>query len=159
MLFGNAAEGVFPKKFTKVNENNIPTNAVFLQAVIVTLLLTGTSLLPSVDSIYNVLVTMTALTALFPYVILLTAYIKLRKSRPNEDRPYSISKNNGLAIAIAQMVLVVTVSGIILSTAPVMDTFKDNVIYEIEMIGGGAVVIIAGLLIWRNYIRKQEIKN
>ncbi len=38
------------------------------------------------------------------------------------------------------MVLVVTVVGILFSTAPVMETLKDNIIYEIEMIGGGLLL-------------------
>ncbi|EQF97546.1 amino acid permease family protein [Clostridioides difficile 840] len=154
MLFGNVREGVFPKQLTVTNKYNIPSNAVIVQAIIVSLLLVGTNLLPSVDNIYNVLVTMTALTALFPYVLLFTSYIRLRKTRPNEERPYSIAKSDSVCINIARMVLVVTVVGILFSTAPVMETLKDNIIYEIEMIGGGLFVIITGLMLWKNYEKK-----
>ncbi|EGT4035815.1 APC family permease [Clostridioides difficile] len=154
MLFGNVREGVFPKQLTVTNKHNIPSNAVIIQAIIVSLLLVGTNLLPSVDNIYNVLVTMTALTALFPYVLFFTSYIRLRKTRPNEERPYSIAKSDSVCINIARMVLVVTVVGILFSTAPVMETLKDNIIYEIEMIGGGLFVIITGLTLWKNYEKK-----
>ncbi|HBF5910677.1 TPA: amino acid permease, partial [Clostridioides difficile] len=43
---------------------------------------------------------------------------------------------------------------ILFSTAPVMETLKDNIIYEIEMIGGGLFVIITGLTLWKNYEKK-----
>lgn len=151
MLFGSVPKGVFPDSIIKLNAYNIPANAVLFQAVLVTLIIFGINFLPGVDVVYNVLVTMTALTALFPYVLMLLAYVKLRKTRPNEERPYVMVKSNGLAILIAKLLLVVVLLGIILSAAPVMPTLKENIIYEIQMIGGGLLVIISGLLIWKRY--------
>ncbi|MBU3189919.1 amino acid permease [Clostridium bowmanii] len=159
MLFGSVQKGIFSKKFTEVNEHNIPEVAVYLQATIVTVILLAINLLPSVDTIYNVLLTMTALTALFPYVLLFTAYIKLRKTRPNEVRPYELSRNNNTSIRIAHMVLVVVIIGIVLSAAPVMPSLKENIIYEIEMIGGALVVIFSGIVIWNNFVKKTGFKE
>ncbi len=162
MLFGSVLKGIFPDKYTKVNSHNIPEKAVYLQAIIVTIILLAINLLPSVDAIYNVLVTMTSLTALFPYVLLFSSYIKLRKTRPNEVRPYQISKNSNTAIGIGRMVLVVVVIGIVLSAAPAMGTLKGNIIYEIEMIGGAVVVISSGFAIWNSFVKRtgfREVKD
>lgn len=159
MLFGSVQKGIFSEKFTEVNEHNIPVKAVYLQAIIVTLIILATSLLPSVDAIYNVLVTMTALTALFPYVLLFASYIRLRKIRPNEIRPYELSKNNSRAIAIATMVQVVVILGIVLSASPVMGTLKENIIYESEMIGGALVVILSGNIIWKRFVKRTNFKE
>lgn len=159
MLFGSVKKGIFSEKFTKVNENNIPVKAVYLQATIVTVILLAINLLPSVDTIYNVLVTMTALTALFPYVLLFAAYIKLRKTRPNEDRPYEISKNNKTSIRIAYMVLIVVILGIVFSASPVMPTLRENIIYEVQMFGGAFVVIFSGIIIWNNFVKKTGFKE
>lgn len=151
MLFGSVNEGIFPKKLTKINEHNVPANAVIFQAVLVSSILTLTALLPNVDTIYNILVTMTALTSLFPYVLLFLSYIKLRKDNKNIERDYTMTKNDFVAINIGRFLLVVTLLGVILTATPVMSTLKDNIIYEIEMIGGGALVIISGLMMWRRY--------
>lgn len=159
MLFGSVKKGLFPEKLTEVNEYKIPAKAVMLQAVIVTIILLVTTLMPSVDAIYNVLVTMTALTSLFPYVLLYSSYIKLRKERPNEKRPYVMSKSTGVCIGLAKMVLVVTVIGIVLSAAPVMPSLKENIIYEVEMIGGGILVILSGIWIWNRYERNIAAKS
>ncbi|GAA0744836.1 APC family permease [Clostridium oceanicum] len=159
MLFGSVKKGVFSDSFTKVNDHNIPVKAVYLQAIIVSAILLITTLLPSVDAIYNVLVTMTALTALFPYVLLFKSYIKLRKTRPNEKRPYEMSKNNGKAIAIANMVLIVCIIGIVCSAAPVMPSLGENIWYEVQMIGGGLIVIFAGLLIWKRFTKRTGFKE
>lgn len=159
MLFGSVRKGIFSEKFTEVNEYNIPVRAVILQAVIVSIILLTTTLLPSVDTIYNVLVNMTALTSLFPYVLLFASYIKLRKERPNEKRGYSMAKKNSTCIAIANMVLIVTIIGIVLSATPVMPTLAENIKYEAQIIGGGFIVIIAGLAIWNNYVKKTGFKE
>ena len=162
MLFGSVRKGVFPEKLTTVNEHNIPVRAVILQAIIVSLILLITTLLPSVDTIYNVLLTMTALTSLFPYALLFASYIKLRKERPNEKREYSMARNNRTCIYVATIVLSITVIGIVLSAAPVMSTLKENIIYEIEMIGGGFIIILVGLKIWNRFVKRtgfKEIRN
>ena len=70
MLFGSVKNGIFPESMTRTNSRNIPERAVYLQAILVTVIILAFQFIPSVDAIYNVLVTMTALTALFPYVLL-----------------------------------------------------------------------------------------
>lgn len=156
MLFGSV-EGVFSERLTKTNENDIPANAVYAQAILVTIILVLTNLMPSVDAVYNVLITMTALASLFPYVLLYASYIKLRKERPDLERPYKMVKSDKTAINIARFLLVITLIGLFLTAAPVMETFSENVIYEIEMVGGSIIIIISGLLMWRR--REKRLSN
>lgn len=156
MLFGSVPEGMFSEKFTKMNEVGIPKNAVYLQTAIVSLLLIATSLFPGVDTIYNILVTMTALTALFPYVILILAYIKIKKDDMIKDPVYVFNENKNVCINIAKVVLFLCLVGIVFTCAPIMGDFKLNVIYEIEMIGGGLLVTLSGLILWKNYAKKTE---
>lgn len=159
MLFGSVRKGIFPESLTQTNSHNIPEKAVYLQAVIVTVIILGTQFIPTVDAIYNVLVTMTALTALFPYVLLFMAYIKLRKTRPDEERPYEVSKNVNTAVSVAGLLMGLTVLGVILSASPVMKTFEDNVIYEAEMILGAIFIIVVGLGIWNRFVKRTGFKE
>lgn len=153
MLFGSV-DGVFSERLTKTNKYDIPANAAYGQAALVTIILLLTNLMPSVDAIYNVLLTMTALASLFPYIILYASYIKLKKEKPELERPYKMVKNDSTAIWIARFLLTVTIIGLVLTASPVMNTFAENVIYEIEMIGGGILIIISGLLMWRRREKK-----
>ena len=159
MLFGSVRKGIFPESLTQTNSHNIPEKAVYLQAVIVTVIILGTQFIPTVDAIYNVLVTMTALTALFPYVLLFMAYIKLRKTRPDEERPYEVSKNVNTAVSVAGLLMGLTILGVILSASPVMKTFEDNVIYEAEMILGAIFIIVVGLGIWNRFVKRTGFKE
>lgn len=149
MLFGSVKKGIFSEKMTMVNDHGIPVNAVYAQAVLVSIILILTNLMPSVDAIYNVLVTMTALASLFPYILLYASYIKIKRDNKDIKRPYKMVKNDKLAIAIAKFLLLVTVLGVVLTAAPVMNTLTENIIYEIEMIGGAILIIMSGLRLWK----------
>ncbi len=149
MLFGQAEKGAFSDKLTQNNSHGIPEKAVMLQLIIVTILLAATSLFPGVETIYNVLVTMTALTSLFPYVLLFTAYIKIKKEKEDKAGRYLMTKSKGVGVGLGYMELIVCITAIVLSAYPVMETVRDNIIYEVEMIGGGLLVLLSGLYIWK----------
>lgn len=155
MLFGSVPKGMFPDKFTKVNSVGIPEKAVILQTVIVSLLLIATAVMPGVDVIYNILVTMTTLTALLPYGLLLISYIKIRKESKDDNYDgYVMAKSNKVCIGIGYETLFLCILGILFSCAPVMGSLRENIIYELEMIGGGLIVIMSGLYLWNRYIKK-----
>lgn len=149
MLFGSVSRGVFSDKIMECNAEGMPTRAVYGQAVFVTVILLGTSLLPAVGYIYNILVSITALTGMIPYVLLFSAYIRLRSTRPDEVRPYAMCRNTKSAVVIATIALIACALSVVLSAAPAMKTQEDNLAYEAELIGGGMLVVLLGLFIWR----------
>lgn len=51
--------------------------------------------------------------------------------------------------------LVVCAIAIICSALPVMGNVRDNIIYETEMIGGGLIVVLSGLWLWK----RSKLKN
>ena len=157
MLFGQAEEGIFPEKLTKNNEYGIPDKAIIAQAVLVTILLAGVALFPAVETIYNVLVTMTALTSLFPYVLLFLAYAKIKKEKKDNLDVYQLTTNKSLGIGIAYWELAICTVAIVCSALPVMGTVRDNIIYETEMIGGGLLVILSGLWLWKRSGLKNKV--
>ncbi len=149
MLFGQVEKGIFPESITKNNENGIPEKAILFQTVLVTILLGGVALFPAVETIYNVLITMTALVALFPYILLFLAYIKIKREKKETENGYVMTNNKKLAIGLGYMDLIICIIAAVCTALPVMETFRDNLIYEAEMIGGGFLVIISGLLLWK----------
>lgn len=125
---------------------------------ILSVLLAAVALLPGVDTIYNVLVTMTALTSLFPYVLLYLAYIKIKKQKKEEEGLYVMTKSRSLGVAIGWIELVVCVASIAASAFPVMGNMHDNIVYEIEMIGGGLLVLLSGLYLWKRSGLKNKVE-
>ena len=157
MLFGFVEPGVFSERITKVNEHGIPTKAVIFQAILVSTLLIGVSYLPGVEVIYNTLVTMTALTTLFPYVFLFLAYGKIKREKEDLEGLDVMTKNKKLAAVVTYSVFALCVFAIICAALPIMGNTHDNIIYEAEMIGGSVLIVASGLLIWKRSGLKNKV--
>ena len=157
MLFGFVEPGVFSERITKVNEHGIPTKAVIFQAILVSTLLIGVSYLPGVEVIYNTLVTMTALTTLFPYVFLFLAYGKIKREKEDLDGLYVMTTNKKLAAVVTYSVFALCVFAIVCAALPIMGNTRDNIIYEAEMIGGSVLIVASGLLIWKRSGLKNKV--
>lgn len=70
--------GYLPKRFAKLNKNNVPKNALFFQAIIVTALSLSYLWMPNVETAYWYLSCLTAQLALIAYIIFFIAAISLR---------------------------------------------------------------------------------
>ena len=101
------------------------------------------------ETIYNVLVTMTALTSLFPYVLLFAAYIKIKKEKEDKPELYQMTTNKKWGCFLGYSELVICGIAIVCSALPVMSTTGENIIYEIELIGGALFVLLSGLWLWK----------
>lgn len=148
MLFGFAEPGIFSEKFSKTNENGIPERAIIFQAALISVILAMVQIFPFVDTIYNVLVTMTALTTLFPYLFLFLAYSKIKKEKEDREDLFLMTRNKNFGVKLGYAVFALCCFAIVCSALPIMGNTRDNIIYEVEMIGGAAVIIISGLVIW-----------
>ncbi len=155
MLFGYSEPGIFSEKFMKKNQYDIPEKAILFQAVLITVLLAGVNLFSAVETIYNVLVTMTALTSLFPYVLLFAAYIKIKREKEDKPELYQMTRNKKWGCFLGYSELVICGVAIVCSALPVMGTTSENIIYEIELIGGALFVVLSGLWLWK----RSGLKN
>lgn len=158
LLFESTKKGVLPESFTKLNENDMPQNAMIIQACIVTAIVLLTSFLPSVNTIYSVLVLMTTMGSFIPYVFMFTAFIKLRKTQPDKHRPYKVPGGKTFAYIITVLAMIAVAVGLFLPLVPSSDlkTTADVVIYELEIICGPLLFGLVGLLFYTNYEKKQK---
>ena len=81
--------GYLPKRLAETNKNNVPRNALVLQAIIVTILSFLYLWMPNVEIAYWYLSCLTAQLALIAYIIFFIAAIKLRvKNTWNKQKEY-----------------------------------------------------------------------
>jgi len=149
MLFGYTEPGIFSESFSRKNENGIPEKAIIFQAALISLILTMVQIFPLVDTIYNVLVTMTALTTLFPYLFLFLAYSKIKKEKEDRDDLFLMTKNKSFGVKLGYTVFALCCFAIVCSALPILGNTRDNIIYEAELIGGAVVIIVSGLIMWK----------
>jgi putative glutamate/gamma-aminobutyrate antiporter len=82
--------GYLPHILQKTNKNGIPVAILLLQGGLVTLLCAAFTVLPSVQSAYQLLSQMATIIYLFMYLIMFAAAIRLRYSQPAKYRPFKI---------------------------------------------------------------------
>ncbi|WP_297632187.1 amino acid permease [uncultured Clostridium sp.] len=118
VLFSEIPDGIFGKWVAKTDKTGNPVNALYLQAVIVTVLLIIPALgIGSVDSLLEMLINMTASTSLIPVLFFLVGYIVLRKNKDNIQRSFKVGSRK-FGITIGYMLLSLFVFVFIISSVP-----------------------------------------
>lgn len=116
-MYEAAREGYMPKFFTKTTKHGVPIRIMILQSSIVTisaLLITFTS----ADFAFNVSLAVTTAQYLMVYMIMLIAYIVLKRRHEDYHRMYYMSKNPNTSIAIAILALIITVIAFFVTFVP-----------------------------------------
>lgn len=118
ILFSEIPEGIFGKWVSKTNNEGNPTNALLLQAIIVTALMIIPALgVGSIDTFLKTLINMTAATSLIPVLFLLWAYITMRIKKENLPRSFKMG-NQKTGIVIGIMLLVFFIFAFVVSILP-----------------------------------------
>jgi putative glutamate/gamma-aminobutyrate antiporter len=86
--------GYLPHILQKTNSHGIPTNILLLQGFFVTVLSAAFTILPSVQSAYQILSQMAVIIYLLMCIVMYMAAIRLRYTQPNINRPFRIPGGN-----------------------------------------------------------------
>jgi len=93
-LLATAKNGDIPPFFQKVNENNIPTRLLMLQAVLVSLFGLAYVIIPNINTAFTMLLALTILLYLGMYVLMFLSAIRLRYKEPDVPRAYRVPGGN-----------------------------------------------------------------
>ena len=82
--------GYLPPALQKVNKNGVQKNILMCQGAIVTIVVIIMTVLPSVQSAYQIISQLAVILYLAMYILLFSAAIYLRYKEPNTPRPYRV---------------------------------------------------------------------
>ncbi|WP_042272415.1 amino acid permease [[Clostridium] dakarense] len=119
VLFSEIPEDIFGKWVSKTDNQGNPINALYLQAMIVTVLLIIPALgIGSVDTLLEILINMTASTSLIPVLFFLVGYIVLRAKKENTvKRDFKVG-SRGFGIGIGVLLLALFSFVFVISSVP-----------------------------------------
>jgi amino acid transporter len=86
--------GYLPHALQKTNSHGIPISILLVQGALVTILCVAFTVLPSVQSTYQILGQMATIIYLLMYLIMYVAAISLRYTQPDKVRPFKIPGGN-----------------------------------------------------------------
>lgn len=149
-------DGHLPKIFTRVNSHGVPTGAVFVQAIIVSLLSLAFVLMPTVNSSFFILSIITAQHALIVYIILFAASIKLHYHKSSVKRSYKIPGGSFGISLVATLGITVSIIAIASGFIPPVNVYFYNVLtYELLLILG--MMVLSSLpLAFSSYAKRRE---
>lgn len=155
IFFQSTDKGILPEWLQRLNKNYVPANALIAQGVLVTIIILLTKLLPSVESIYLILVLMATIIYFLPFIFLSLTFIRLRR----RNRLKKIFIPQWLVYPLAIIVITSVVLAIVLSFVPPdeLKTVRDIIIYELELIGGPLLFLLIGVVIYTTR-NKQIVK-
>ena len=150
-MLASAEDGCLPQWFSKVNEQGVPTNILLFQSIFFVILAFVFCLMPSIESAYWVLSDLTSQLALLVYVFMFAAAIYLRYKRPDILRPYRVRGGNAGIWLVGSLGIIASFSTLLFGFIPPKQVPMGSVwLYEGILIIGGALILIAPHLFYRN---------
>ena len=135
--------GYLPHILQKTNAHGIPTNILFLQGLIVTILCTAFTVLPSIQSAYQILSQMAVIIYLLMCIIMYAAAIRLRYTQPDKVRPFRIPGGNYGMWAISTVGLVGALVALAFSFIPPNQISTGSPVVYIGILVVGCAVFAA----------------
>lgn len=126
-MYEAAKQGYMPKFFAHTTSRHVPFRLMVLQSLIVTVsavLITFTSGADA-DFAFNVSLAATTAQYLMVYMIMLVAYIVLKREHESLHRTYYMTKNPMVSIIIALIAMVITIVAFFVTFIPATET-PDN---------------------------------
>lgn len=160
MLFESTKEGILPPFLVKANKNNMPINAMYLQAIVISIItLSALFFLPTVNVFYETLVLLATIVYFLPYFFMFLAFLSLRKTHPHVTRPYRVPGGIITARILAFTGLLSVFMAIVVSfLMPPNDikTAKDILFYRAEIAIPPIFFWLIGDLLFRRYERNKK---
>lgn len=145
---------LWPKKFSKIDENGMPSNGMLVQTIIVAVMVFGIAMGgKNAKAFFEMLVLMTNVAMTIPYLFLAIAFISFKK-KDEIDKPFEVYKNKSLAIVIA--VIVTATVGFANIFTIIEPALKGDYTSTIAMIAGPVIFTVVALVILYAGNKKED---
>jgi amino acid transporter len=150
-------DGSLPRVLAQSTPKGVPRNMLIIQALVFTILCCSYLLFDSVNSSYWLLSAMTSELALFFYMLLFIAAIRLRYVKPDLDRPFRIPGGNAGMWVVCLVGLLASVFTFSVGLLPPDQlAIKSIWRYELFLVGGIVIVMLPGLWLFFRHKRQSQ---
>jgi amino acid transporter len=150
-------DGSFPMMLAHSSSKGVPRNMLIIQAFAFTILCFSYFLFDTLNSSYWLLSAMTSELALFFYILLFVAAIRLRYKYPDIERPFRIPGGNaGIWIVGVVGLLAVVFTFSVGLLPPEQLPIKSVLKYELILLGGIFLIMLPGF--WFFFRHKMQLE-
>lgn len=141
-LLVSARDGSLPARFSRVNKYGAPVTILVTQAIIFSILSSIFILLDSINAAYWMLSDLSAQMALLVYVIMFAAAIKLRYSKPDHPRGYTIPGGNIVMWLVSGIGIICCLAAMLIGFVPPSQIPIGNIFFFESFLIGGLVLFV-----------------
>lgn len=141
-LLVSARDGSLPERFARVNQYGAPVTILITQAVIFSILSSIFILLDSINAAYWLLSDLSAQMALLVYVIMFAAAIKLRYSKPDHPRGYTIPGGNLVMWIVSGTGIICCLAAMFVGFVPPSQIPIGNIFFFEAFLIGGLILFV-----------------
>ncbi|HRD68744.1 MAG TPA: APC family permease [Legionella sp.] len=152
-LLVSARDGSLPARFAEVNKYGAPVTILITQGIIFSILSTIFIFLDSINAAYWILSDLSAQMALIVYIIMFAAAIKLRYSKPDHPRGYTIPGGIVVMWLVAGIGIACCIAAMIVGFVPPSQIPIGNVFFFEAFLIGGLILFV--LIPWL-FAKKHE---
>lgn len=136
---------LWPARFSKIDENGMPGNAMLVQTVIVAVMVFAIAMGgKNAKAFFEMLVLMTNVAMTIPYLFLSIAFISFKK-KDEILKPFEVYKNKSVAVVVA--VIVTATVGFANIFTIIEPALKGDYVSTIAMIAGPSIFTVVALII------------
>jgi putative glutamate/gamma-aminobutyrate antiporter len=141
-LLVSARDGSLPSRFARVNKYGAPVTILVTQAIIFSFLSSLFILLDSINAAYWLLSDLSAQMALMVYIIMFAAAIKLRYSKPEQPRAYTIPGGNIVMWLVSGIGIICCLAAMFVGFVPPTQIPIGNVFFFESFLIGGLTLFV-----------------
>ena len=141
-LMVSARDGSLPERFARVNRYGAPVTILVTQAILFSILSSIFILIDSINAAYWMLSDLCAQMALMVYIIMFAAAIKLRYSKPDHPRAYTIPGGNIVMWLVSGTGILCCFIAMLIGFIPPSQIPIDNVFFFEAFLIGGLVLFV-----------------
>ena len=141
-----AEEGNMPPMFDRTNKYGAPVAVLVIQALIGSLISLLYVFLPSVNQAYWILSAMTVELLCIVYILVFASVIKLRYSKPNIPRPFTIPGGTAGVWIVGGLGLFGTILAFVVGLMPPSFFASDGLTYVLSVLFGTFILAVPPLI-------------
>ena len=112
-----AEDGSMPKSFTKTNKEGVPSNAAIINGVVASLIVIAGAVANHISegfgAGFGLFFCLSWITLLVSYIPMFLAFLKLRKTDPNAERPYKVPGGKVMITLAAWVPFIILIAGVV----------------------------------------------
>ncbi len=148
-------DGSLPAFLAKSDKNDMPVGASLANGIIASIIVLIAPLIPSEDIFWSFFA-LNMITLLMSYILMFPAFLKLRRTEPDTERPFKVGGSGFWLKLITYLPMALLIISVVLSVIP-LDTSPEELGEKIPILIGTVIAIAIGEII--AYFAAKKYKN